>query len=65
MRERPDAEGARDIFTKYLTADLPLHPEDLEEHDGDRQATVEGMIEAVVERMYSQTKAFVEAQRED
>ncbi|WP_434967110.1 proteasome ATPase [Janibacter indicus] len=53
--ERPDAEGARDIFSKYLTADLPLHPEDLEEHDGDRQATVEGMIEAVVERMYAES----------
>jgi proteasome-associated ATPase len=23
--ERPDAEAARDIFSKYLTADLPLH----------------------------------------
>ena len=53
--ERPDAEGARDIFSKYLTAELPLHPEDLEEHDGDRQATVEGMIEAVVERMYAES----------
>ena len=27
--ERPDAESARDIFSKYLTADLPLHAEDL------------------------------------
>lgn len=53
--ERPDAEGARDIFSKYLTAELPLHPEDLEEHGGDRQATVEGMIEAVVERMYAES----------
>jgi proteasome-associated ATPase len=25
--ERPDADGAREIFSKYLTADLPLHPE--------------------------------------
>ena len=53
--ERPDAEGARDIFSKYLTPDLPLHPEDLEEHDGDAQATVDGMIEAVVERMYAES----------
>ncbi|MCW4600372.1 proteasome ATPase [Janibacter hoylei] len=53
--ERPDAEGARDIFTKYLTADLPLHPEDLEEHDGDRQATVDGMIEAAVDHMYAES----------
>lgn len=53
--ERPDAEGARDIFTKYLTADLPLHPEDVEEHDGDRQATVDGMIEAAVDHMYAES----------
>ncbi|WKV16639.1 proteasome ATPase [Janibacter limosus] len=55
--ERPDAEGARDIFSKYLTADLPLHPEDLEEHDGDRQATVGGMIDAAVEHMYAESDA--------
>ncbi|MDN5716536.1 MAG: proteasome ATPase, partial [Janibacter sp.] len=55
--ERPDAEGARDIFSKYLTAGLPLHPEDLEEHDGDRQATVDGMIEAAVEHMYAESDA--------
>ena len=34
--ERPDAESARDIFSKYLTADLPLHAEDLGEFGGDR-----------------------------
>ena len=36
--ERPDAEAAREIFSKYLTPTLPLHPEDLAEFDGDRQA---------------------------
>ena len=30
--ERPDAESARDIFSKYITADLPLHADDLEEN---------------------------------
>ncbi len=53
--ERPDAEGARDIFSKYLTADLPLHPDDLAEFGGDRRATVDGMIRATVERMYTQS----------
>ncbi|MFV0427549.1 MAG: proteasome ATPase [Beutenbergiaceae bacterium] len=52
--ERPDAEAARDIFSKYLTADLPIHPDDLAEHDGHRQATVEAMIEQAVGRMYAQ-----------
>jgi proteasome-associated ATPase len=54
--ERPDAESAQDIFSKYLTADLPLHAEDLAEFGGDRQACVDGMIRATVERMYSETE---------
>uniref|UniRef100_UPI003B3A6C7F proteasome ATPase n=1 Tax=Pseudactinotalea sp. TaxID=1926260 RepID=UPI003B3A6C7F len=52
--ERPDAESARDIFAKYLTPDLPIHPDDLAEHDGDAQAAVDGMIERVVGRMYAE-----------
>ena len=52
--ERPDAEAARDIFSKYLTADLPLHDDDVEEHGGDRNATVAAMIQRTVERMYSE-----------
>ncbi|MDQ3616833.1 MAG: proteasome ATPase [Actinomycetota bacterium] len=54
--ERPDAESARDIFSKYLTADLPLHAEDLAEFTGERQACVEAMIRATVERMYTETE---------
>ena len=54
--ERPDAEAARDIFSKYLTAELPLHADDLAEFGGDRQACVDGMIRATVERMYSETE---------
>ncbi|MEY9927662.1 proteasome-associated ATPase [Catenulispora sp. GP43] len=52
--ERPDAEAAKDIFSKYVTPELPLHAEDLAEHSGDRQATVSAMIQATVERMYSE-----------
>ena len=37
--ERPDAESARDIFSKYLTTSLPLHADDLGEFGGDRDAT--------------------------
>ncbi len=54
--ERPDAEAAREIFAKYLTPDLPLHADDLAANGGTRSATVMGMIEAVVERMYSETE---------
>ncbi|MFV0253675.1 MAG: proteasome ATPase [Beutenbergiaceae bacterium] len=52
--ERPDAEAAQDIFSKYLTADLPIHPDDLAEHGGDPQAAVQAMIERAVGRMYAQ-----------
>ncbi len=52
--ERPDAESARDIFSKYLVDTLPLHEHDLAVHGGDREATVEAMITAAVERMYSE-----------
>jgi proteasome-associated ATPase len=52
--ERPDAESAKDIFSKYITTTLPLHDDDLREHDKDRDATVNSMIQAVVERMYSE-----------
>ncbi len=53
--ERPDAEAARDIFSKYVIPSLPLHPDDLAEHAGNRDATCAGMIQRVVERMYTET----------
>ncbi|MDQ6873601.1 MAG: proteasome ATPase, partial [Actinomycetota bacterium] len=52
--ERPDAEAARDIFSKYITTTLPIHPDDLAEHGGSREATVAAMIQRTVERMYTE-----------
>ncbi|GAA1156076.1 proteasome ATPase [Ornithinicoccus hortensis] len=52
--ERPDAESARDIFSKYLTDTVPLHADDLAAHGDDRAETLEAMIAAAVERMYAQ-----------
>ncbi|KAE8762950.1 proteasome ATPase [Georgenia thermotolerans] len=51
--ERPDADGAREIFAKYLTADLPLHADELAAHRDDPAATVTAMIETVVEALYA------------
>lgn len=51
--QRPDAEAAEDIFRHYLTADLPLHEDDLKENNGDREATVHRMISETVQKMYS------------
>jgi proteasome-associated ATPase len=54
--ERPDAEAAKDIFSKYVLRALPLHPDDLAEHGGSAEATVEEMIQRVVERMYAESE---------
>jgi proteasome-associated ATPase len=54
--ERPDAEAAKDIFSKYVLTDLPLHPDDVKENGGSDQATVDAMIQRAVERMYTETE---------
>ena len=52
--ERPDAEAAQDIFSKYLVETLPVHADDIAEFEGDRGACIKGMIEKVVDRMYAE-----------
>ncbi|BBX45108.1 proteasome ATPase [Mycobacterium cookii] len=52
--ERPDAESAQDIFSKYLVETLPVHADDITEFDGDRGACIKAMIEKVVDRMYAE-----------
>ena len=54
--ERPDAEAAKDIFTKYVLKELPLHPDDLAENEGSPQACVDAMIQRTVERMYTESE---------
>ncbi|WP_433755001.1 proteasome ATPase [Nocardia sp. CA-135398] len=54
--ERPDAESAQDIFSKYLTEHLPLHADDLEEFGGDKSLCIRAMIERVVDRMYAESE---------
>ena len=54
--ERPDAEAAKDIFAKYMLANLPLHPDDVSENGGSGKAAVEAMIQRTVERMYTESE---------
>jgi proteasome-associated ATPase len=54
--ERPDAEAAKDIFSKYVLRELPLHADDMAEHGGSEQATVAAMIQRTVERMYTESE---------
>lgn len=51
--ERPNEAAARDILSKYLTPDVPLHPKELEQEGGDRRAVIEHMIEMTAKEMYS------------
>ncbi len=53
--ERPDAQAAADILSKYLTPDLPLNEDDLAENGRSKEATVKAMIERTVEMMYAES----------
>lgn len=54
--QRPDAESAADIFTKYVTTSLPFHADDLAANHGSLQETVDAMIQRTVEAMYATDK---------
>ena len=54
--ERPDAEAAREIFSKYLTDTLPLHADDLAEFDDDPVRCRDAMIDRTVTRMYEESE---------
>ncbi|QUQ63338.1 proteasome ATPase [Kutzneria sp. CA-103260] len=53
--ERPDAEAAKDIFSKYLNETLPIHTDDLAEFAGDAKRCINAMIQHTVERMYDES----------
>jgi proteasome-associated ATPase len=53
---RPDAEAAREIFSKYLTADLPFHESTMAKHDNDPQKAAGSMIKETIRRMYETTE---------
>ena len=50
---RPDAQGATEIFSKYLTTDLPLHETELAADHNNSDATIRRMIDSTVAEMYS------------
>ncbi len=50
---RPDGPAAREIFSKYLTADLPFHSNAQERYGSDTEKIAEGMIADTIDRMYA------------
>lgn len=59
---RPDAAAARDIFSKYVSTDLPFAQDEVERHGGDRRALVEWLTSLTVDTMYaaSEENKFIE-----
>src|SRR5438132_9382276 len=55
--ERPDAPGARDIMSKYLNPEVPLHPDELAAAGGDKRKALDRMIDRTIELMYADTEA--------
>jgi proteasome-associated ATPase len=60
--ERPNADQAKDVMSKYLHPSVPIHPDDVGRHGGDIQVAVSRMIERTVEQMYepSERNRFLE-----
>ena len=50
--ERPDAKAARDIFSIYLTPEVPIHADEIAKHGGIDSA-ISTMINAIVDRTYA------------
>ena len=56
---RPDADGALDILSRHLTAELPLDPDELAAHGGDREATAQAVRRAAVDALVNQDRKSV------
>jgi proteasome-associated ATPase len=51
--ERPDTEAARQILSKYLTADVPIHHDEVGVSGGKPDRAIRRMIDLTVDRMYA------------
>lgn len=52
--DRPNADAARQIFSRYLTSEVPISASEIDQNGGDVEKTVSAMIEATVVEMYRQ-----------
>ena len=53
--DRPNIDGAKDIFAIYLTSDLPFAQEEVDKFNGDTAGILEHFISAAVDEMYATT----------
>jgi proteasome-associated ATPase len=52
---RPDRKGAREIFLKYVTPNLPLHRDAFVKFGAEPQDCINGLVDAVIDTMYAET----------
>ncbi|MDF0643456.1 MAG: proteasome ATPase [Nitrospira sp.] len=59
---RPEIAAAKDIFSKYLSTDLPFAEDELKRHGGDAKGLVEHLTQITVDAMYatSEENKFIE-----
>ena len=55
--DRPDESAARQIFSRYLTVEVPIADSEIDQHGGSIGAAVKAMIERTVDVMYRQDQA--------
>jgi len=53
--ERPDIDSARNIMSKYLTIEVPIHGDELKGYGGDKGQALPGMIDRTIDAMYAET----------
>ncbi|MGD1020702.1 MAG: AAA family ATPase [Verrucomicrobiia bacterium] len=51
--DRPDKDGSHEIFSIYLTEDLPIDPATLKAHGGDQKAAVAALVDSVVKTLFA------------
>src|SRR5712692_6266382 len=51
--DRPDKNGSHEIFSIYLTEDLPIDPAALKVHGGDAKAAVAALVDSVIKTLFA------------
>jgi proteasome-associated ATPase len=54
--DRPSADGAKDIFAKYLNSELPIDPAELKAFADDKDKAVQHLIDQAIDEMYAATE---------
>jgi proteasome-associated ATPase len=54
--ERPDGDSARDIMSKYLTTEIPIHEDEVKHSRGDEDTTIRRMIDRTIDQMYASSE---------